>query len=75
MGAYIYFVDVENTIDEKYDKVKRIVAKRFKTAYSTCIMFEDVETGLLFSYTIKTNFSKKNIAAFLYTKFKTITFK
>jgi hypothetical protein len=55
----IYFYKVD---DEKVICIKKI----HKT-----INFIDVETdGIEFSYTIKANFSKKNIELFLKSKFK-----
>ena len=51
----------------KVDKEKIICVKKI----SNTINFIDVKTdGLIFSYTIKVNFSKKNIESFLKTKFK-----
>jgi len=55
----IYFYKVE---DEKI-----IVAKKINNT----INFIDLETdGIEFSWTIKANFSKKNIESFLKSKFK-----
>ena len=55
----IYFYKVDN------DKI--IVAKKI----SNTINFIDLETdGINFSWTITNNFSKKNIEAFLKSKFK-----
>jgi hypothetical protein len=54
----IYFYKVDN---EKVIVVKKI---------SNTINFIDLETdGILFSWTIKANFSKKNIELFLKSKF------
>jgi len=33
-------------------------------------MFEDLQSGLIFSFTIEKNFSKKNVIEFIKTKFK-----
>jgi hypothetical protein len=55
----IYFYKVD---DEKIIVVKKI---------GNTINFIDIETdGIAFSWTINANFSKKNIEAFLKTKFK-----
>jgi hypothetical protein len=54
----IYFYKVDN---EKVIVVKKI---------SNTINFIDLETdGIIFSWTIKANFSKKNIELFLKSKF------
>ena len=51
----------------KVDDEKIICAKKI----ANTINFIDVETdGIHFSYTIKANFSKKNIELFLKSKFK-----
>ena len=51
----------------KIDDEKIICAKKIRNT----INFIDVETdGVKFSYTIKSNFSKKNIELFLKSKFK-----
>lgn len=56
-SVYFYKVD-----DEKVICVKKI---------GNTINFIDIETdGINFSWTIKENFSKKNIEAFLKSKFK-----
>jgi len=51
----------------KVDNEKIIVAKKI----GNTINFIDLETdGIIFSWTIKANFSKKNIESFLKSKFK-----
>lgn len=51
----------------KVDNKKIIVAKKI----GNTINFIDLKTdGIIFSWTIKANFSKKNIESFLKSKFK-----
>lgn len=67
----IVFLEVSESLNHKYGDVNKITAKRFKTSYSRCILFEDY-SGLKFSYTIKKPFSIKNIMEFLNSKFKEV---
>ena len=67
----IVFLEVSESLDLRHKAINKITAKRFKTSYSRCILFEDL-SGLQFSYTIKKPFSIKNIMEFLNSKFKEV---
>jgi hypothetical protein len=67
----VIFLRVSESLDPKYENIKEITARRFRTSYSRCILFEDL-SGLKFSYTIEKPFSVKNILEFLNSKFKKV---
>jgi hypothetical protein len=70
----VVFLQVSEPLDPKNKNIKHITARRFKTSYSRCILFEDL-SGLKFSYTIEKPFSAKNILEFLNSKFKEVAIK
>jgi hypothetical protein len=67
----VVFLRVSEPLDPKNKNIKDITARRFKTSYSRCILFEDL-SGLKFSHTIEKPFSVKNILEFLNSKFKEV---
>jgi len=67
----VIFLEVSGSLSPKYKGITKITARRFRTNYSNCIMFEDM-SGIDFSFTIEKPFSTKNIIDFLTLKFKKV---
>ena len=67
----VVFFRVSKPLNPKHKNIKEITARRFRTSYSRCILFED-SSGLEFSYTIEKHYSLKNIIEFLNSKFKQV---